>query len=122
MTFNTSVVTAEYRLMGNSKDCECNLETFECFRESSANGPAREGTSGVVAMARYTLTPVDEIPEPTPSPVPAGPAPPTPVDANTAITQVIYQTGQSSPESGETFSGSIGVIPGQAYSVNFQVL
>jgi hypothetical protein len=63
MTFNTSVVSAEYRLIGNSKDCDCNLETFECSREQSGDFAAA-GTSGVKAMAKYTLTPVYQCNDP----------------------------------------------------------
>ena len=55
MTFNTSVVSAEYRLIGNSRDCDCNLDTFQCFREDTTTGNV-----GVVAMAKYTLTPTNE--------------------------------------------------------------
>jgi hypothetical protein len=55
MTFDTEQVSAEYRLIGNSKDCDCNLDTFECFQEGTTTG-----NTGVVAVARYTLTPTNE--------------------------------------------------------------
>jgi hypothetical protein len=52
MTFNKSEITASYKLVGNSKDCDCNLENFECFSEKT-----KSGHTPVVAMAKYTLTP-----------------------------------------------------------------
>jgi hypothetical protein len=52
MTFDKSNVTLEYKLVGNSRDCDCDLESFECFKEKT-----KPGATPVVAMAKYTLTP-----------------------------------------------------------------
>ena len=53
MTFTTSQITAEFTLMGESYDCDCNLNTFECFGENLRTS----GNTPVVSMAIFTLTP-----------------------------------------------------------------
>lgn len=54
MTFNTSSVPVEYRLVGNSKDCDCDLSTFECYRENTIF----VSKTPIMAMARFTMKPV----------------------------------------------------------------